>query len=167
MIVAGIDPGRDGAVVLTDGLTVIHQERAREYLTHATKTDPDPAAFMALWSRLRNQGRISRAVVEAPAWYAPAGRKMNSGTAGRMGMEHACWRMLLALYGVPYEVLAPKAWRKRAGIVVPRKGDPKAATVAVVGRRLPTLDLYPGRCRTPHDGLADAAGMCLAMMGVQ
>lgn len=166
MLILGIDPGRNGAVVLLDGLDVRHQERAMVYLAHAPKTDPDPAAFLALWARLREHGPIARAVIEAPAWYAPAGRTMNSGVAGRLGMEHMAWRMLLALHGVPYEVLAPRAWRRRAGVVVPVKGDPKAATIAHVGRLLPTLDLYPGRCKQPHDGLADAAGMCLAASGV-
>ena len=81
----------------------------------------------------------------------------------KTGAQFGIWRGLLACLGWPYVVVTPQAWRKSAGIVVPRKGDPKAATVRHVGRLLPDVDLVPSpRARKPHDGLADALGMALA-----
>ena len=70
--------------------------------------------------------------------------------------------MLFVAHGVRLLVLSPKRWRELAEIVVPRGGDPKAATIAVVQHRLPGIDLTPGRVQKPHEGLADAAGIAMA-----
>ena len=46
---------------------------------------------------------------------------------------------------------------------MPRQGVSSTfATGLNYGRRLPDLDLTPGRCRVAQDGIADAAGMALA-----
>lgn len=163
MIILGIDPGKLGGAVMLDGLNVVYQRRADGpggYWRTAARADPDPGDLLDLWADVLMVGRPALVVVEAPAWNAAT--RMNAGTAGRLGIEHGCWRTLLACHGVPYEVLRPQVWRKRAGIVVPQKGDPKVATVARVRALLPGLDLTPGRVTTPHDGLADAAGLALA-----
>ena len=163
MIVLGIDPGKKGAVVMLDGLEVVYSRRADGpdgYRTQATNTDPDPGDLLALWADL--PARPGLVLIEAPSWHAGPGQRMPASVAGRHGMEHALWRMLLAAHGVPYQVMAAKDWRKRDGIVVGKGGDPKAATVAVVRARLPGLDLVPARGSKAHDGLADAAGLALA-----
>jgi len=168
MIVLGIDPGKHGGVVLLDGRRLLYSRPAdgpAGYMHTPPKTDPDPGDFMALWDEVIAVARPELVLVEAPSWHAGAGGRMSAGVAGRSGMEHACWRMLCAVHGVPYEVLAAKTWRKRAGIVVPRSSQPrkaaKAATIAKIRSLLPDLDLMPGAKRTAHDGLADAAGMAL------
>lgn len=152
---------------MLDALTVSYQRRADGpggYWQTPAKSDPDPGDLLDLWADLLLVGRPGLVVIEAPGWaaYGPRTGHMTAGTAGRLGIEHGAWRTLLACHGVPYEVLRPQAWRKRAGIVVPKGGDPKAATVARVRALLPGLDLTPGQVRTPHDGLADAAGLALA-----
>ena len=52
-----------------------------------------------------------------------------------------------------------EGWRVAAGMNT-RSG--KADTLEMVQRRLPNLDITPGRLRTPHMGLVDAAGIALA-----
>ena len=165
MLILGIDPGKKGGIVMRDGLAVVYQRRAdgpAGYRTQATNTDPDPGDLLTLWADLWCIGRPGLALLEAPSWHAGPAARMPASVAGRHGMEHALWRMLLAAHAVPYEVLRPQDWRKRAGITVAKGGDPKAATIAVVRARLPGLDLVPPRCSKAHDGLADAAGLALA-----
>jgi len=164
MIVLGIDPGRSGGVVLTDGATVLYQQRAdgpQGYHTHAPKQDPNEGAILDLFETLRAEyRRIDVVVLEAPAWHAAT--RMNAGTAGRLGIEHGAWRGVIAALGYPLHILRAAKWRKLAGITVPKGTCPKAATIAEVGRRLPGLDLTPGKVRKAHTGLADAGGMTLA-----
>lgn len=166
-MILGIDPGRAGGIVAIDSGIVLYQRPAdgpEGYHRHAPKADPDPGAMMQALLEIRELGRVVGVVIEAPAFggAGQAGRRMSAGVAGHIGMEAGIWRALLTAWGWPYEVLRPQDWRKRAGITVGKGGDPKAATIAHVGRLLPGLDLYPGRKRVPHDGLADAAGMALA-----
>lgn len=161
----GIDPGRSGALVLLRGRELVAARAAdgpEGYHRHSPRADPDPASMHAALVALLEEGRPELAVIEAPAWYAGSGGRMSAGVAGRMGIEAGIWRALLVAHGIPYEVLSAAAWRKRAGIVAQAGGDPKAATIAHIGRLLPGLDLFPARKRIPHDGLADAAGMALA-----
>ena len=163
--ILAIDPGKKGGLVVLDGLDVVHQRRAdgpHGYHQHAAKQDPDAAAMAHALEIARFTGRIEFAVLEAPSWHAGKDRSMNAGVAGRSGIEHGIWRALLTVHGIPFEVQRPQDWRKLARIVAPKDGDPKAATIAKVAAMLPGLDLYPGQCRNPHDGLADAGGMCLA-----
>ena len=167
--ILAIDPGKKGGLVVLDGLDVVHQCRAdgpHGYHQHAAKQDPDAAAMAHALEVARFTGRIDFAVLEAPAWHAIGGQgkryQMAPSSAGRSGIEHGIWRAMLTVHGIPFEVQRPQDWRKLARIVVPKDGDPKAATIAKVAAMLPGLDLYPGQCRNPHDGLADAGGMCLA-----
>jgi hypothetical protein len=58
-------------------------------------------------------------------------------------------------------------WKKRKAaharrLKVAKSKAAKDATIAEVSRRLPAVDLMPGRCTTAQDGIADAAGMVLA-----
>jgi len=63
---------------------------------------------------------------------------------------------------IPYEVVRPRIWQKvvLCGI---EGADTKVKSVLKCQRRLPDLDLTPGKKRKPHDGLADAA--CMALYG--
>lgn len=166
MMILGIDPGKKGGVVMLDGLEVVYQRAADKgdgYRSQGSNQDPDPGDLLRLWADIMATGRPALAVLETPAWHAGKGIcRMNAGVAGRLGIEHGLWRMLLSAHGIPYEVLSPKEWRKRAGITVPKGSDPKAATIARVGALLPGLDLVLPGCRVAHDGLADAAGLALA-----
>lgn len=170
-MILGIDPGRSGGIVALDGLEVVYARPADGpdgYHRHAPKADPDPAGMLQALLDVRELGRVTLVVIEAPA-FGGAGQKgvrMSAGVAGHIGMEAGIWRGLLTAWGWPYAVLRPQDWRKRAGIPAAKGGDPKAATIAHVGRLLPGLDLYPGRKRVAHDGLADAAGMALAGGGL-
>lgn len=65
----------------------------------------------------------------------------------------------------PFDRVLPKVWKKE---VIPHvRGLPrdkqKAGACAWVAKRYPNVDLYPGRKRKPHDGIAEA--VCIAVYG--
>lgn len=64
--------------------------------------------------------------------------------------------------GIPYRLVTPQAWKKR---VLAGTTKDKDAAISFVRRAYPTIDLTPGKKRTPHDGIADA--VCLAEWGRQ
>ncbi len=129
MITFGHDPGKQGAIVLLNGLDVIYQRTAdgpNGYIQTESKQEPNPASVLQAYSEMAEAliehtgtRKIDRAVTEIASWYANT--QLNAGVAGRMGMDHMAWRMLLTVYGIPYEVLTGNGWRKRAGITIPTK----------------------------------------------
>ena len=168
-LLVGIDPGRSGAIVALspdrEVVLALRGDGPEGYHRHAPKADPNEGAMLAALQQLTEFGRPAMVVIELPAWHAP-GARMPAGVAGRSGIEHGIWRALCAAHGWPVWLMGAKAWRKQAGIAGASGGDPKAETIAHVGRRLPGLDLYPPGKRIAHDGLADAAGMALAALGL-
>ena len=76
--------------------------------------------------------------------------------------EAGMWCGWVLAYGLELQerkAAGREGWRVAAGMHT-RSG--KADTLEMVQRRLPNLDITPGRLRTPHMGLVDAAGIALA-----
>lgn len=63
---------------------------------------------------------------------------------------------------IRHKTVRPQVWKRD---ILPGTDRDKNAAIAHVQRELPCVDLKPGRCRTPQDGLADAA--CIALWGVR
>lgn len=61
-----------------------------------------------------------------------------------------------------HKTVDPQVWKREILAGTDRDKD---AAVSHVQRELPDLDLTPGRCRVPQDGLADAA--CIALWGTR
>lgn len=152
-------------MVALDDLDVVYQRRAdgpEGYHRHGAGEEPD-AVGMAVAVLLAAGDEVpGLVVVEGAHWHAGKGRRMNAGTAGRLGIEHGAWRGALAGLGWPFLVLKAIQWRPMAGIRSIDRRNVKRPTIDHVLGMLPGLDLRPGRCTTDHDGLADAAGMALA-----
>ena len=160
-LVIGIDPGKAGGIVaIGSDDDPIYSHRANGPDGYDGKGPANPSAYNdALEMAWAAFGvRPSMVVLEIQQ----AMPKQGVTSTFRTGCGYGIWLGALAARRWPYVVLRAKDWRKRAGITVPRGGDPKTATIALVQARLPTLDLTPGRIRKPHDGIADAAGMALA-----
>lgn len=57
---------------------------------------------------------------------------------------------------LPYQLVTPQAWKKK---VLAGTQKEKADAIDFCRRRYPEIDLVPGKCRAPQDGIADATCM--------
>jgi crossover junction endodeoxyribonuclease RuvC len=64
---------------------------------------------------------------------------------------------MIETMGISHQLVRPRAWKRT--VLAGTKKD-KAAAVSYVRRKYPMIDLMPGTCRKPHDGIADA--VCIA-----
>lgn len=167
MIYGGMDPGNKGAIVAMD-------ERAKVVYQHeipllnigkgrSNKWVLDPQGLLRCLLEVRGLGEPLFFVLEKAQVMAPGGGGQSPASARSMfqyGRGYGCMEMALIALGIPYEAVHPKTWGNQIlrGI---EGGDTKARAILKAQRAIPTLDLTPGRKRTPHDGLADAACMCL------
>jgi hypothetical protein len=151
IITIGIDPGRDGAVViLEDGRDVLAATRTKALC-------PKQYAPRAMADYIKTNG-AGASLVAIERQHAMPG---NGGTSMlTTGYGWGLWVGIAAALGVPYEVPAAKTWQLSlldhgAG----RAGKERSIEAAM--RLLPGLDMTPGLVRRPHDGLADAGLMAL------
>jgi crossover junction endodeoxyribonuclease RuvC len=72
------------------------------------------------------------------------------------GMNYGQLQGLLTGMGIPFELVTPQAWKKLLLAGTPKDKD---AAIAYCRRVFPDVPLVLPRCRTPHDGIADA--LCL------
>lgn len=154
VISIGIDPGAKGAIVAIDGSNDILYAKELPFIG---KVLDCAEVFEVLLSLKSNDSDNTFAVLEAVT-ARPHQGVTSMFTFGRgYGMLEA---LLIAL-GISYELSRPSrtGWHK---ILHGIEGtDPKTRAVLFCRRRLPNLDLTPGRKRKPDSGLADAA--CMAM----
>lgn len=135
MIYMGIDPGKDGAmaVVLENGsveITVFDRDRYRNLLEY--------------WS---DSSEI-RCCLERVG--AMPGQGVTS--MFKFGENFGFIQGLLTAYGIPHELVTPQKWKKEFQIT----GD-KNRSIAVCKRLFPGVSLRrTDRCKTDHDGMAEA-----------
>jgi crossover junction endodeoxyribonuclease RuvC len=142
MIFIGIDPGKRGAIV---GLG---PDGAASFLLSNCYAGADlvPALLMSAIHEVHAQldGGPVRVAVEIQQ----AMPRQGLSSTFRTGANYGRICGVVEAMNLPLELLRPAAWRKHAR------------------RRLPELDLTPGRLRVPHDGIADAAGLALAAIAL-
>lgn len=63
---------------------------------------------------------------------------------------------------IPFELVAPQAWKKT---VLSGTTKDKSAAITYCRRVFPDVPLVMPRCRTPHDGIADA--LCILQHGIR
>jgi len=150
----GIDPGRQGAMV-----ALSHDSDALVFRSRLSAGWAGDAERLEAWRELLElvEGSAHLATVWVEAQYVRQGQRGQVKHVRESGM----WCGWALAYGV--ELQEPKAasragWRVAAGLGT-RAG--KADVLELVERRLPNLDLTPGRLRTPHMGIVDAAGIAL------
>ena len=150
----GIDPGRQGAVVLLRGDGTL---AGATKLPHVGK-DLDLRALSVWLECLCEEEGCSidsiSAVVEALG--ARPSPKMGAGSAITMGKNWGRLDGWLTGLGCRYDIAQPKRWQSE---ICPGGDDPKPRSIAACKRLVPTLDLTPGRKTKPDDGLADACNI--------
>lgn len=156
--ILGIDPGKDGALVLLRGREVLAATRTRDLIGAATWQAAHARATG--WLRSTHaEHRIDLAVLELYGGRKGEGR----GSLLTVGVGWGLWLGAVSALGIPVRTPAANSWT--ADLFRGVAGDGKERAVAVAMQEVPDLDLMPGRSRRPHDGLADAA--CLALWGAR
>lgn len=160
----GVDPGAAGAIVAIDDMGTIHlawtadgRGKGQGYFVAG---DPDPIIVAEGLRPLRDQGVVGVAM-ETPFALRAGGTSTALTTGRRWGILYAALRFAR----IPLVTVTPAKWS--ADLFGGKKGDDakakKAAAVRLVSERLPNLEMILPGCRTPHDGLADAAALALWM----
>ena len=91
------------------------------------------------------------------------GRTQGAVQSFSTGLGYGMWQGLLAGLQIPFDTVSPQVWQKSMFVGV-TAGDTKAKSALVAQRLHPTVDWRrTTRCRSVHDGLADA--FCIAEYG--
>lgn len=163
MIVAGIDPGKGGAIVwlVLEGCVVQAASGWRTEERFVAGKEYALPAMRAALCVIAPDLVVLEAQQAMPATLR--GRALGSASTASIMRGFGLWEGLLAGLQIPYRVVRPSVWTR--AMLAGAPGGGKARAVAVAGRLLPQLDLTPGRLRVPHSGIADAA--CLALYGAR
>lgn len=170
MIRVGIDNGLDGAIVALDDLD-------RPVVAEVMPVIPGRKRaldYKALWAILLGVRSLARdEEVYAVLEYAQVLPRQGAVSGFTTGTGFGAVQMALVGTGFSFDILRPKKWQEALGIrgrgtaKDQRRADIKQQVIQLVQRRVPLLDLAPGKKRKPHDGLADACAMALASRAVR
>jgi hypothetical protein len=176
VIRVGIDNGANGAIVALDAEGRLIRSRLMPILDpgvirngkRGTKKILDMRAFADYLCELRDMTKTSPdmqtddifVVLEHAQVFPKEGRS----TAFTAGRSYGAIEMALVCLSIPYEIVRARKWQTvvLSGI----EGDnTKVRSILKCRRRLPELQLLPGKRRKPHDGLADAG--CMALYAIE
>lgn len=133
MTYIGIDPGKSGALAMIDGdIAFAIPFDETKYIAELQTVDPrQAAACLEYVHAMPNQGT----------------RSMFS-----FGQNYGWLQGVLTVLRIPYELVAPRKWKGAFSVT----GD-KNSSIAVCKRLFPSVNLLKTeRCRTAHDGMAEA-----------
>ncbi len=144
--IVGIDPGKKGALAcigdLEDAILMplsgkdIDGRAIRDFLI---KTQPDLVYIEKVHSM----------------------PKQSSQSGFTFGEAYGTVKGIVDAMEIPYVLVTPQAWKKK---VLAGTKKEKQDAIEFCRRRYPNIDLIPGRCKTPQDGIADA--VCIAQFGL-
>ena len=151
MTYCGIDPGLSGAIGLVDadgGFHAVHDMPCLEQTTGRRAIDP-----VVLADILRTH-RPDFVLVER------VGARPGEGATGAFsfGMSYGTILAVLAVLGLPHDVVQPASWKRKAGIP---PGADKAVSIVTAKRLLPNA--APQLTRKKDDGRAES--LLLALQG--
>jgi Holliday junction resolvasome RuvABC endonuclease subunit len=156
-VFVGIDPGNEGAIVAID------TEKGLVYCTVMPTVDVgdskkkniivDALSFKQIVEDLMSEHNATFAI-EVQQAFPEQGIASTAKTMRAFGIMEG----ILIGVGASYRLVRPKQWQAvRHGVT----GVGKELSCRFVESEVPALSLRPGRKRTDHDGLADAACMAL------
>lgn len=144
MIYVGIDPGKQGGIVMLE-----NGEPERLFRTPLVGDQYDTAKMI---SGLKGWVVGAHVVIEQ----CQAFPKIGAGTNFKVGYGFGLWLGMLAALEIPHTVVQAQRWHKAMCKGVPGK-DTKARALVVARRLWPSETFVPPGCKVPHDGLVDAA----------
>jgi len=137
MIVMGIDPGSKGGIAILNAGTIIFTCA----MPLIAKTDIDVCAIISAIKTYKAEF----IVIE----HSQAFPKMGKSQTFKFGENFGAVKAAADLSGVPFTLVKPREWQKKAHIGTPPKLPPKDRSLLVFRR------LYPQET-TKHDGIIDA-----------
>ena len=155
MRIAGIDNGKDGAIVVLDGGSVLSRIIMPTIDIKGGKREFDLPGIVQVFKA----GSVDHAFVER-AQAMPAQGVSSTFSIGH-GFGLICG--VLAALQIPTSIVRPQTWQ---GVMFRDMGksDTKALSMLIAGRHWPKVDWRATvRCKNLHDGLTDAA--CIAEYG--
>jgi len=158
----GIDPGKDGALV------VLPDEDDSEVKGFITPMGPAPGGGGREYLTSAMAGIVAEICKEYDVQLVAIERGLarRRGVAAgatsiyETGYGVALWVGMAAMSFLRYVEVPPAEWHSQMTRAWP--GGTKERAIACVTQLLPQLELAPGDRRVPHTGLADAG--CLAML---
>lgn len=161
----GIDPGKEGALVVFSGVNVI------KYVMPTIGPELDCHELSRILKKYAEQDSFVCLEQVHAIRGSAAGATFTFG-----GVYYAC-RMGLCAFNIPFTLVQPKIWQKvmyqgipeirkppilikkgkRAGQTMPGRLDTKKMSLIAANRLFPTVDLRKNeKCRVAHDGIVDA-----------
>lgn len=142
MNLIAIDPGMKGAIaILQDG---------------AVCAEPLPIAGKELDLPTLTATITAAAPILAAVEKCQAMPKQGVTSMFKFGKGYGALLGVLAALDIPTELVTPQTWKRS---VLKGTAKDKPAAIAYCRRVFSDVSLIPHRCRTPHDGIADA--LCL------
>lgn len=147
-MIIGIDPGLTGALVALDDRYEIVSTLTMPTMKLGTKNRINGAA-LAGW--IRGLGKVRHAYLElVNAMPGEGKRPMGASSAFSFGHSAGAAECALQILGIPYTLISPSVWKKRAGLI----GTEKDAA------RSRAIQLYPSLreldSKTKGQAIADA-----------
>lgn len=132
MIFIGIDTGKNGGIaVIADGHTWVARF--------------DKETYRRVLSQVRRE--------ETLCYIEKVGAMPKQGVTSmfHFGENYGWIQGVLEANSITYRPITPQAWKKAMGVTAD-----KATSIAMCKKLFPTVNLIPPRCRTEHDGCAEA-----------
>ena len=135
----GVDPGGQGALGLID-----HNGKAVEYEKMGEIPAIDDFFYNAV---ITSQGKVSCIFEE----HKGGGPQCNANTHRSAGYYLGIFKSVCHMHGIPLHLVTPQKWKKALGA-----NSDKARSIELCEGIFPGVSLIYPRCKTKHDGTAEA-----------
>lgn len=152
MLIAGVDPGKEGAIAFIDtGAGIMDVPVWVVPMPLVSGKGRDEYDLRQIMVTLRDNDPDFVMVEKSQ----PLPPKMGGGIANYSRGVGRGWEWMLVALELPYQLVAPVTWQKAMHAGTPGS-DTKQRSVIAAQRLFPSVSLTPGKKRKPHDGMADA-----------
>lgn len=155
MNICGIDPGLKGGLAMSEG------NKMYGYPMPISGKDIDVMAIVDLLHSHHINLVICEQVHAMPARGKNGEKSQGITSTFTFGKGYGMVLGAVMGAGIPLELVSPQKWKS---VTLCNTEKDKKAAVDFCRRRYPDVNLVMPRCRTPHDGIADA--VCILHYGL-